>query len=136
MKVSKLFTASIAFGILLTVGEAFGAAASDGTQTVAGGGVTAKVTYLNPKASDEPRFQVMLDTHVVNLDSYDLKNMAVLRDDTGNTSVPAAIENKGGGHHRQTVITFPKLSASAKQIELVIKDLAGVKERKFVWSRE
>jgi hypothetical protein len=136
MKVFRLFTTTIALALVLINGETFDAAASNGTQTVAGGGVTAKVTFLNPKGADEPRFQVVLDTHSVNLDAYDLKGIAVLRDDTGKSYLPTAIENKGGGHHRDAIVTFPKLSPGAKRIELVIKDVAGVKERTFVWNLE
>jgi hypothetical protein len=120
----------------LLTGPAFGAAAFDPTQSVAGGGVTVKATYLNPKSKDDPRFQIMLDTHSVNLDVYDLKSIAVLRDDTGKSDVPTAVENKGGGHHRETVISFPKVSPCVKRLELVIKDLAGVKERTFAWNLE
>jgi hypothetical protein len=60
---------------LLGISESFAAAASSATQTVFGGGVTTKVTYLNPKGGDEPRFQVVLDTHSVVLDGYDLKTL-------------------------------------------------------------
>jgi hypothetical protein len=133
MKVSKLLITAIAMGFVFMAGETFGAAAPDATQSVAGGGVTAKVTFLNPKGADEPRFQLVLDTHSVNLDAYDLKSIAVLRDDTGKSYVPTAAENKGSGHHRETVVTFPKLSPGAKRIELVIKDVAGVNERTFAW---
>jgi hypothetical protein len=44
------------------------------------------------------------------------------------------VENKGGGHHRETFVSFPKLSPGTKRMELVIKDIAGVKERTFVWN--
>ncbi len=115
--------------------EIFGAE-SNTTQTVSGGGVTVKVTYLNPKSRDEPRFEVVLDTHSVNLDAYDLKSTGILRDDAGRNYVPTAVENKGGGHHRETVVSFPKLSSQANRVELVIKDLAGVKERSFAWNLE
>jgi len=107
--------------------------ASDATQTVAGGGVTVKATYLNPNGGDGARFQVALDTHSVNLDSYDFKTVAVLRDDSGNTYLPTAVENKGGGHHRQATVAFGKLASGAKYVELVIKDLAATKERTFRW---
>jgi len=40
----------------------------------------------------------------------------------------------GGGHHRQAVLQFGKVSAEAKTIELVVRDVAGVKERIFRWS--
>lgn len=109
------------------------AAESEMTQTVSGGGVTAKVTYLNPKSSDEPRFQIVLETHSVNLDVYDLKTIAALRDDTGNIYPATGIETKGSGHHREGTLTFPKISPESKHIEVVIKDVAGVKERIFRW---
>jgi hypothetical protein len=100
---------------------------------VAGGGVTVKVTYLNPKGSDGYRFQVVLDTHSVNLDGYDLKTITLLRDDAGNSYLPTAVENKGSGHHRETTVSFAKVASGTKRVELVIKDVAGVKERIFRW---
>jgi len=62
----------------------------------------------------------------------DFKNIAVMRDDAGNSYVPVALENKGSGHHREAIVSFPKISPESKRIELVIKDIAGVKERTFV----
>lgn len=109
---------------------------SKATQTVSGGGVTAKVTYLNPKSNDDPRFQVVLDTHSVSLDSYDLKSIAFLRDDTGKSYVATTAETKGSGHHREAIVSFPELSPETKRVELVIKNLAGVKERTFTWKLE
>lgn len=136
MKVYKLLMTTIALGLVFMSGETFGAAASNVTQTVAGGGITAKATFLNPKGADDPRFQVVLDTHSVNLDAYDFKNIAVLRDDAGKSYVPIAAENKGSGHHREAIVSFPKISPESKRIELIIKDVAGVKERTFVWNLE
>jgi hypothetical protein len=117
-------------------GVSFGAAASQTTQTVSGGGVTAKISYLNPKSSDDPRFQVVLDTHSVALDGYDLKAISLLSDDTGKTYLPNTVENKGSGHHREVILTFPKVSPEAKRLEIVIKDVAEVKERTFRWNLE
>ena len=71
-----------------------GAAASGVNQTVAGGGVTAKVTFLNPKDGDDFRVQVVLETHSVNLDAYDLKTITVLRDDSGKNYVPLRQKTK------------------------------------------
>jgi hypothetical protein len=62
--------------------------------------------------------------------------MTVLRDDTGKNYTPTAAENKGGGHHREVTLTFPKISAGAKSSEMVITDVAGVKERTFRWDLE
>jgi len=119
---------------LLRIGESFGATAAGTAQTVSGGGVTAKVTYLNPGSNDNLLFQVVLDTHSVGLDGYDLKSITVLRDETGKSYPPAGAENKGGGHHRKITLSFPKVSPEAKSLEMVIKDVAGVKERSFRWN--
>jgi hypothetical protein len=136
MKAFKLLMAAIVLGSLAMGGESFAGAPSNLTQSIAGGGVTAKVTYLNPKSGDEPRFQVVLDTHSVNLDAYDLRIIAELRDDSGKIYSPTAVENKGSGHHRETFVSFPKPAPATKRIELVIKELAGMKERTFVWTLE
>lgn len=136
MKALGLFFVMALISGVLGYSESFGAAGSDTTQTVSGGGVTAKVTYLNPKTGDDPRFQVALDTHSVALDGYDLKSLSVLRDDTGKTYMPSAVENKGSGHHRESILIFPKLSPAVKRLEIVIKDVAGVKERTFRWNLE
>ena len=91
------------------------------------------MAYLNPGSNDDPRFQVVLNTHSVGLDGYDLKSITVLRDDAGKSYPPAGAENKGGGHHREITLSFPKVSPEAKLLEIVIKDVAGVKERSFHW---
>jgi len=88
---------------------------------------------LNPKDAEGPLFQVVLDTHSVNVDTYDFKSIAVMCDDAGNSYIPVALENKVSGHHRDAIISFAKISPESKRIELVVKDIAGVKERRFVW---
>lgn len=104
-------------------------------QTQSGGGVTVKVTYL-VQTEHESKFSVVLDTHSVNLDVYDLKSLSLMRDDTGLTMKPTGAENKGSGHHREIILTFPRPSLERKWMELVIKDIAGVKERTFRWDRK
>ena len=136
MKTSITILAGLLFSALLLVNGTISVIASDATQSVAGGGVTVKVTYLNPKGSDGARFQIALDTHSINLDSYDLKTISVLRDDAGNTFSPTSVENKGSGHHRETTVSFAKVASGTKRVELVIKDVAGVKERIFRWDLE
>ena len=110
------------------------AAAPSATQTVSGGGVTVKVTYL-AQTHHESQFSVVLDTHSVNLDAYDPKTTSILRDDTGLTLQPTKAENKGSGHHREIILTFPRPSLERKWLELVIKDIPGVKETIFRWNR-
>jgi hypothetical protein len=116
--------------------ESFGTAASHTTRTDSGGGVTVKATFLDFKTRGELHFQVVLDTHSVNLDGYDLKSLSSLRDDIGNTYFPTAVENKGSGHHRQSTVIFSKVAPNSKRVELLIKGIAGVKERLFRWDLE
>jgi hypothetical protein len=33
-------------------------------------------------------------------------------------------------------LTFPKISSDARRVEIVIKEVAGVTERTFRWTRE
>jgi len=133
MRILEILLVGLLLGGFLGNGEGFAAAASHATRTDSGGGVTVKVTYLDSKTTDDLRFQVVLDTHSVNLDGYDLKTITVLRDDAGKSYLPVRVENKGSGHHRQTTVIFPRLSDEVKSLELVIKDVAGVKERTFRW---
>ena len=103
-------------------------------QTQSGGGVTVKVTYL-AQTEHESKFSVVLDTHSVNLDVYDFTALSLMRDDTGLAMQPTGAESKGSGHHREVVLIFPRPSLNRKWLELVIKDIAGVKERTFRWDR-
>jgi hypothetical protein len=136
MKTFPTILAIFLFSVSIGSGEAFAASTNHTTRTDSGGGVTIKVTYLDTKTGDDLRFQVVLDTHSVNLDGYDLKTIAVLRDDAGNTYLPTAVENKGSGHHREATVRFAKIANDTKRVELVIKDVAGVKERIFRWDRD
>ena len=120
---------------LLGIGAGLAAEGLGLPQTQSGGGVTVKVTYL-AQTAHESQFSVVLDTHSVNLDLYDLKVLSLLRDDTGLTMQPTGAENKGSGHHREIILTFPRPSVDRKWLELVIKDIAGVKERTFRWDRK
>jgi len=119
--------------LLMAVIGVRGASAPGLTRTHSGGGVTVKVTYLQAEGKEEARFQVVLDTHSVDLDAFDLKALSLLRDEAGKTYEPTGVENKGSGHHREIVLSFPKPSPETKRLELVIKDIAEVKERTFRW---
>ena len=132
----RVLLAGLLLGGLIGGAESLAATASQPTRTNSGGGVTVKVTPLDKKANGELRFQVALDTHSVNLDSYDLKTLAVLRDAAGNTYYPASVESKGSGHHREATVAFARPANGTKRIELVIRGIAGVKERVFQWELE
>ncbi len=105
------------------------------TQTNDEAAVMVRVTPLNlgdPSAATLD-FEIALDTHSVDLDAYDLKVLSLLRDEAGKSYQPAQVENKGSGHHREITIIFSKPAPGTKKLELLIKDIAGVKERSFRW---
>ncbi len=82
-------------------------------------------------------FAVAMNTHSVDLDSYDLGELAVLRDDTGREYHPASWDSAPGGHHRQGTLIFsipdPLVQGEAKYLELFIRDVAMVNERILKW---
>ncbi len=126
--------AGLCFIALFGIGASYAAGPPGLTRTSTIGGVTVKVTYLNPQETADARFDIALDTHSVNLDAYDLKALSHLRDEVGRDYQPTHVENKGSGHHRQITLVFPKPSAEPRKLELVIKDVAGVEERVFRWN--
>ncbi len=113
------------------------------TQRNSAGNVTIDVTWENPKETSGPlTFSVAMNTHSVDLDGVDLGRLAVLRNDSGQEVKPQKWDApSGGGHHRSGVLTFPSKDSSGKPIvgpgtktlELVIRDVAGVKERVLRW---
>ena len=116
------------------------AAPSDGaTQTNEGGQVTIAATWQGSGVG--PVFSVAMNTHAVDLDGYDLKQLATLRIDGGPQMQPTSWEAPKGGHHRSGTLTFPMTTANGAPliapgthtVELVIRDVAGVPERVFAW---
>jgi hypothetical protein len=125
-----------AAGVMSWSGEVFAASAVGAklSQQVAGGGVTVAATLLRDQG-ETTAIKLVLDTHSVGLDGYKFDEIAILQDDTRRSYPVVAVEQaSGGGHHRQSVLRFGKVSPEAKTIELVVKDVAGVKERIFRWS--
>jgi hypothetical protein len=110
------------------------------TQTNAGGQVTVKATWQGPIAG--PIFDVVLDTHAIDLDGYDLTRLAMLRIDGAREIQSIGWDAPKGGHHRAGTLTFPAKAADGsaliapdtRMIELVIRDIAGVPERVFRWT--
>ena len=109
------------------------------TQRSEGGQVVVDVTWGGKEAG--PVFRVVMDTHAVDLDGYDLRQLAVLRVADGREVRPSGWDAPKGGHHREGALTFPPtladgsptLGPSAGTMELVIRDVAGVPERTFRW---
>ena len=110
------------------------AIATDLTQANREGQVVVRVTYDNP-GEPSPRFSVRLDTHTVNLDTFDPAAHSLLRDDRGNEYRGTWEETGGSGHHRQGTLTFGPVGMQQTQaLTLEIRNLAGVGERRFRWT--
>ena len=109
-------------------------------QTNEGGQVTIKVTWQGRGAG--PVFAVEMDTHAVDLDGYDLRQLAILRTDQGQEIQPAQWNAPAGGHHRAGTLTFPATTATGtpvigpntRTLELIIRNVSGIPERSFRWT--
>jgi len=94
------------------------------------GGVTVKVTPL-PIEPGSWRFEVVLDTHSVDL-IQNIVETAVLIDDEGMEHKPSAWEgDPPGGHHRKGVLKFEGIP-KAIVIRLEIRQV-GIPKRRFTW---
>ena len=89
-------------------------------------GVTITAAYLGNNA-----FDVKLDTHSGSLD-YEMAKLSYIRDSKGNIIKPESWDGGIGGHHFGGTLKFPEFDDSAG-FELVIQDIAGVKERVLKW---
>ena len=137
MTMRGLLSGTLIIGTLVLVGPGIAGAgepASKAKQSVAGGGVTVDVTFLKERA-EGPTFQVVLDTHAGSVDGYRFEEIVRLRDGRGGEMSPAAVEGaKGSGHHREATVRFAWPEPKPKNLELVVKGVAGVPERLFRWS--
>lgn len=113
---------------------------SDPVQSNEEGSVTIEVEWIeieNLAEKDSLTFYVAMNTHSVDLDDYDLGELATLRDDSGNEYQPVSWESEPGGHHRKGTLTF-SLPDSLRQgraeyVEVVIRSVAGIDERVLKW---
>ena len=104
-------------------------------QTNSEGAVEVEVTPIEiSDTSDLRQFKIVLNTHSVELDQ-DLTKSTLLFDNKRNQYEPLSWDGAPpGGHHREGVLTFRPVSPQPSSIELVIKDVDGIKERKFSWN--
>lgn len=99
------------------------------------GPVMVTATYIPPdKATDEIRFTVRLNTHSVDLDRYQSKDLAFLRFDGGKEHKSLAATRQGGGHHVTDMLRFAgPVPKGAGEMTLIIRNLGGVAERTLQW---
>ncbi|MBI5946974.1 MAG: hypothetical protein HY875_02410 [Chloroflexi bacterium] len=112
--------------------------AGGGKRSSDAGSVTLDITWEGQDSGLV--FTVQMDTHAVDLDGFDLKELAVLRTDEGVEVSPASWESPAGGHHREGTLTFPAvvdgrpvLGEATRGVTVVVRDVAAP-ERSFRWT--
>jgi hypothetical protein len=112
--------------------------AAQATQVSDGGQVTVRATWQGRDAG--PVFTIVLDTHSVDIDAFDLAKLATLKTDDGRTVDALGWDAPPGGHHRTGTLTFPTaiggapvIGPTTRAVELVVRDVAGIPERRFRW---
>lgn len=103
------------------------------TRTDEQANVTVTVTPSNLMFdSKEWTFDVVLNTHSVELDQ-DMSNIVVLVDDSGKEYKPLRWEGApAGGHHREGTLIFIPITPYPEHLKLNMRDIGGV-ERSFAW---
>lgn len=82
--------------------------------------------------SKEWKFDIVMSTHSVELDQ-DMTKVAVLIDDNRKEYSPVGWEGApAGGHHREGILTFNKITPTPKFVELRMAGIGGV-VRTFNW---
>ena len=139
----------LAAGILLAAGvlvascsgsDANGQSTSAGAgkRTSDAGSVTVDLTWDG--ADSGLVFKVTMDTHSVDLDGFDLKELAVLRTDQGVELAPTGWDAPKGSHHREGTLSFPAtvegrpvLSEVTRGMTVIVRDVASP-ERSYQWT--
>ena len=100
------------------------------------GAVAIEVEWLG-ESNGSLLFNVAMNTHSVDLDQYDLAELAVLRDDAGNEYHAVSWESVPGGHHRQGSLSFAAPDSLSlgkiKYFELIIRNIDGIEKRVLQW---
>ena len=111
---------------------------TDLTQSNEEAAVTVKVTPLNladPSAATLD-FEIALDTHSVDL-AFNMMAIATLRSDAGEEAQPMKWNGPaGGGHHMSGTLSFPQMKERGRSLTLVLRGVANVPERTFVWNMD
>ncbi|OYV27146.1 MAG: hypothetical protein B7W98_02380, partial [Parcubacteria group bacterium 20-58-5] len=94
--------------------------------------VTVVVTPLDllPQSA-QWKFDIGMNTHSVELDQ-DMMKSVILIDDQGKEYKPINWEGPVGGHHREGVLTFNRITPTPKSIELKVSGIGDV-IRSFTW---
>lgn len=105
---------------------------SDQPQTKEEGAVTVTIQYLPEKsASNSNIFLVVLDTHSVDLNSFDFQKDISVESD-GKIFKPLQALTSGSVHHRKAEVSFAKLTPP---FTLVVHNLSSVSRREFLFTK-
>lgn len=86
------------------------------------GGISFKVTPLDPSINNPLKFRIEIDTHSGSLD-FDLAKVSKIEDGLGREYRPLGWEGPfPGGHHISGVLSFPRINGEAEKIKLTIQD--------------
>lgn len=97
------------------------------------GRASIKVTYLNP-GEKNPAFDITVHSNTVNLRRYNIEELSLLRGYKGREYKGRWEATANRRRHKKGILTFQGVNLiKVKKIELVIKDIAGIKERRFNW---
>lgn len=92
--------------------------------------VTVIVEYLPDKSTDDMVFQIVLDTHSVDLDAFDFQKDVALEKDNKSSS-PVIIDQSGSGHHRQAEVSFERISPP---FTIVVMNVSNIPRREFAFN--
>lgn len=108
-------------------------AGDDVPQMVRGGGVVVLATRL-PAEGQSLRFRVEMGTHGRDLSKHRFGDIVRIRDAAGKEYAPTAVqEHSGWEHHRVAILQFPPPDPGTTRVELLVRDVAGIRERVFRW---
>ena len=97
------------------------------------GRVLIKATYMNP-GEKSPAFDITAHSNTVNLRRYNIGESSFLRDDRGREYKGRWEVTASRRRHKKGILIFQGVDLTGvKGIELVIKDIAGIQERRFNW---
>lgn len=101
--------------------------------------VTVKVTLLPEKSSnDKVVFEIVMDTHSVDLLQYEIDNVAEVSIDKKASAVGTVWEpSSNDSHHVIGYLTWSgERNEDYKQISLTLKNIDNIPERVFSWQKD
>lgn len=96
------------------------------------GAVDVKISAVRLNPGDEAVFEIVLDTHSVNLE-YNVAEISTLTEHKGKVHTAIGWTGGIGGHHLSGQLTFGPVSADAESVTLTISGIEG-ETSKTTWT--